>query len=242
MQFLLHKPPPQSNTKPPPGVGGAGCRGFGSPVGPASHPLTGSRTQAGKGLGSPGLHRNAPQGTAPAAASFSDPAEIGPLPPESVPVSVSEHLSFSLSHTHTLSRTDPHRHTLWCEPLLALPCTHGAPSCPLSATRPPIWDTTSPPLLHGFQAVAQHTRWGGSPNWPGISPPPSGRTEPPTLQVPPPPQLWSLWEPDSWGRPAGLASSQASGDWLREEGAAETEASVAACPRGGFLEGTGLPD
>ena len=98
-----------------------------------------------------------------------------------------------------------------------------------------------PLLLHGFQAGAQHTRWGGSSYWPGIFPPPSGPTEPPTLQVPPPPQLWSLWEPDSWGRPAGLASSQASGDWLREEGAAETEASVAACPRGGFLEGTGLP-
>lgn len=43
-----------------------------------------------------------------------------------------------LSHTHTLSRTDPHRHTL------RVSFTRGAPSCPLSATRPPEWDRTSP--------------------------------------------------------------------------------------------------
>lgn len=48
---------------------------------------------------------------------------------------------------------------------------------------------------------------------------------------PPPPQLWSLWEPDSSGCPAGLASSQAPRDLGGEEGVTEPEVSVASCPR-----------
>lgn len=139
---------------------------------------------------------------------------------------------------------NPHKSLL---PLSSSMSPHTGPSphpTPASATRLPECDRVDPlsfsPSLDGFQAGVQQTWKGGAPQLARHFLNPFRPHLAPTLQDPFPPWLWSLWEPDSWGCPAGLASSQAPGDLLREEGAAEPEARVAACP-GSASAGAGLP-
>lgn len=118
-------------------------------------------------------------------------------------------------------------------------------SPPLPALRLPEWDRQLDPLsfspsLDGFQAEVQQTWKGGAPQLARHSLSPFRPQFAPTLQDPFPPWPWSLWEPDSWGCPAGLASSQAPGDLLREEGAAETEGWWLPAQEAP-LQGSGLP-
>lgn len=83
------------------------------------HPPTSSGHRLGRDWGhqvSTGMHHRE---QCPAEASFPDPAEKEPPPPRICPCLRN---CLCASHTHTLTytrrRTDPLRHTRWCEPLL----------------------------------------------------------------------------------------------------------------------------